>query len=138
MGICRDRKLLHYAFGRYTSLLKMTYHLPRRRLGRPVGSSNLHSVVLRVVFSQRGDISSYLTVLELQDIRADMTTGDQIRTWRTVTGKRAPCSSHIAVIPRFRAMTPDRIDCGVHFATFEVEDSVTAFFTALWWIVLQA
>lgn len=42
------------------------------------------------------------------------------RTWSTVTGKRAPCSSHMAVIPRLRAMTPVRIEFGVHFAATAV------------------
>jgi predicted NBD/HSP70 family sugar kinase len=38
------------------------------------------------------------------------------QTWRIVTGNRAPWSSHIAVIPRLRAMTPVRIEFGAHFA----------------------
>jgi hypothetical protein len=38
------------------------------------------------------------------------------RTWRTVTGYRAPWSSHIEVIPRLRAMRPVRTEVGVHFA----------------------
>jgi hypothetical protein len=51
MSICRDGKLFHYAFGRYAGLLEMTYHLSRRRLERPVGSSDLHSMIFRVVFA---------------------------------------------------------------------------------------
>jgi hypothetical protein len=35
-------------------------------------------------------------------------------TWRTVTGYRTPKSSHITVIPRLRAMSPVRIEFGVH------------------------
>jgi hypothetical protein len=50
-----------------------------------------------------------------------------------VTGKRAPCSSHIAVIPRFRAITPVRRDIGVHLG---IVDSTSAWATALWWTVL--
>ena len=80
MGICRDGKLFYYAFGRHTSLLEMTYHLSRRRLERSIGSSDLHSMVFRVVFAQCGDISSYLAILELLDIRADSMTGEQLRT----------------------------------------------------------
>lgn len=37
-------------------------------------------------------------------------------TCNTVTGTRAPWSSHIAVIPRLRAMRPVRIEFGVHLA----------------------
>lgn len=76
MSICRDGKLFHYAFGRYASLLEMTYHLSRRRLGRPVGRSDLHSMVFRLVFAHCGDISSDLTILELLDIRADIITSE--------------------------------------------------------------
>lgn len=35
-------------------------------------------------------------------------------------------------------MTPVRMELGVHFATTGVEDCVSAYVTALWWIVLQA
>lgn len=35
-------------------------------------------------------------------------------TCSTVTGTRAPWSSHIAVIPRLRAISPVRIEFGVH------------------------
>ena len=76
MRICRDGKLFHYAFGRYASLLEMTYHLSRGRLGRPVGRSDLHSMVFRLVFAHCGDISSDLTILELLDIRADIITSE--------------------------------------------------------------
>lgn len=44
-------------------------------------------------------------------------------TCRTVTGTRAPVSSHTAVIPRFRAMRPVRIEFGVHL---EVEAAAFA------------
>jgi hypothetical protein len=41
-------------------------------------------------------------------------------------------------MPRFRAMTPVRTECGVHFATVVEDDSAaSALFTALWWIVLR-
>lgn len=80
MSICRDGKLLHYAFGRYASFLEMTYHLSGRRLDRPVGSSDLHSMVFRVVFAHCGDISGYLAVLELLNVRADIIPGKQLRT----------------------------------------------------------
>lgn len=54
-----------------------------------------------------------------------------LSTWRTVTGKRTPWSFHIAVIPRFRAMTPVRIEPGDHFEVLDtalaVDVAVTAF-----------
>jgi hypothetical protein len=37
-------------------------------------------------------------------------------TCSTVTGTRAPWLSHIAVIPRLRAIRPVRIELGVHLA----------------------
>lgn len=53
-------------------------------------------------------------------------------TWSIVTGTRAPWSSHIAVIPRFRAIKPVRTELGVHFATSEDEavEEVAEAFTA--------
>jgi hypothetical protein len=99
----------------------------------------LHSMVLRLVLSYGGDISGHLTIFKLSYMRTTTEVrGNKLRTWRTVTGKRAPCSSHIAVIPRFRAMTPVRMQVGVHFATVGVEDCVSAYVTALQWIVLRA
>lgn len=38
----------------------------------------------------------------------------QFSSWRTVTGIRAPWSVHKEVMPRLRAMTPVRIEFGVH------------------------
>lgn len=44
------------------------------------------------------------------------------RTCKTVTGIRTPWSFHRAVIPRFRAMRPVRIEFGVHFCVLADSD----------------
>jgi hypothetical protein len=94
----------------------------------------LHGMILRLVLSDGGDISSHLTIFELSYMRTELPKRESgLRTWRTVTGKRAPCWSHIAVMPRFRAMTPVRTEFVVHFATAEVEGSAaSALVTGLW------
>ena len=134
MRIRCDGELFYQAFWRYTGLLEMAQHLSRRRLGGPIRGGNLYSMILRFVLSGGGDISSHLTIFELPHMRtATVAKKVGLRTWRTVTGKRAPCWSHIAVMPRFRAMTPVRTDFGVHFAAAEADDSAaSAFVTALW------
>jgi len=54
-----------------------------------------------------------------------------------VTGNRAPWSSHIAVIPRLRAITPVLIDCGDHFVKMSEVDAPATFSVADEWISLQ-
>ena len=134
MRIRCDGELFHQAFGRYTSLVEMAQHLSRRRLSGPVRGGDLHSMILRLVLPGGGNISSHLTIFELPYMRtATRARKVELRTWRTVTGKRAPCWSHIAVMPRFRAMTPVRTEFGVHFAAAEVDDSAaSAFVTTVW------
>lgn len=51
-----------------------------------------------------------------------------------VTGTRAPWSSHIAVIPRFRAIRPVLMEVGVHFVVSEdvaLEGAAAAFLEEL-------
>ena len=135
MRVRCDGELFHQAFWRYTGLVEMAEHLFRRRLDGPVRGGNLHSMILRLVLSDGGDVSSHLTIFELSYMRTSYWSEEKwgLRTWRTVTGKRAPCWSHIAVMPRFRAMTPVRTECGVHFATTEEDGSAaSALVTALW------
>ncbi len=69
MRVRCDGELLYQAFWRYTGLLEMAQHLFRRRLGGPVRGGHLHSMILRVVLSGGGDISSHLTVFELSYMR---------------------------------------------------------------------
>jgi hypothetical protein len=73
-------------------------------------------VVLGVVPAHGFYVRGYLAVLELECLFKVGSTRNKgtANAWRTVTGIRAPWSVHREVIPRFRAMTPVRIEFGVH------------------------
>lgn len=124
VGIGSDWELLDNTFRRYVRLLKVSKHLLGSRLLRTVARSDLHCVVFRFVCTNRLDIRSDLAVLQLHDNSNQDCSHKYIcsRTCRTVTGSRAPLSSHITVIPRLRAMRPVRIEFGVHFAPEPSDD----------------
>jgi hypothetical protein len=81
-------------------------------------------MVHRVVSADGLDVRSDLTIFKLPSLSTrPKRTHIKRLTWRTVTGYRAPWLSHIAVIPRLRAIIPVLIEFGVHLATisgFEV------------------
>lgn len=76
-------------------------------------------MIYSVVSSSGLDISSDLTVFKLINISVIhvifLNTQNTFLTWRTVTGIRTPWSFQRAVIPRLRAITPVRMEFGVHF-----------------------
>jgi hypothetical protein len=120
MRIRSDFKFPNDLFGWHACLFEMTSHLLGRILVRLVRSSYLHSVIFRIVFAYCLNVCCHLTMLELtiSNSQSMLTRCSLLRerTWRTVTGYRAPWSSHIDVIPRLRAMRPVRTEVGVHFA----------------------
>ena len=79
--------------------------------------SSLRTVL---TFAVTWQFSSYNTSCQIQTDKIP-----KARTCSTVTGYRAPCSSHIAVIPRLRAIKPVRIELGVHVGPFSLSDVLT-------------
>lgn len=117
MGIWSYWKLFDNALWRNASLLEVPEHGLSGSLLRTVRGGNLDGMVLRVVISDGLHVCGHLTILKLLAVSSDYNKRDNPRTWRTVTGCRAPWSSYMAVIPRFRAIRPVRIEFGVHLTT---------------------
>jgi hypothetical protein len=105
MRVRCDGELFHQAFRRYTGLLEMTQHLFRRRFGGPVRGSNLHSMILRLVLSDGGDISSDLTIFQLSYMRT--VTGARKRTTHLENRDREACA---VLVPHSGHATLSRYD----------------------------
>lgn len=117
MRVRSNCKLSNNPFRRHPRLVEMAEHLIRLSLRRSVCSSDLDRVILGVVAADGFYVCGYLAVFELeQAFKGEATRNRRVGfAWRTVTGMRAPWSVHRTVMPRFRAMTPVRIEFGVHF-----------------------
>lgn len=78
-------------------------------------------MVLGVISSDSVNIGSDLAIFELSLLErvARSKVVKILHTCSTVTGSLAPWSFQSTVIPRLRAMTPVRIELGVHFDTGE-------------------
>ena len=95
---------------------KLTSNLTCSVFRRSIRCADLNSMIGRAAFSGCHYISSDLAIVHLDIFFSWMYhwACKKIYTWSTVTGNFAPCWSHIAVIPRFLAMSPVLIDWGVH------------------------
>jgi len=75
VGVWSNRKLFHNTLRVNLCLPKMTPHLSRGRLTGPVGSSNLDSMVLCLIRSDRFDVCCDLAILQLQQkTRSDLSS----------------------------------------------------------------
>lgn len=115
MRIGCNRKLPHNALGWHARLVEMTQHLVRFRFRRSIRRADLDCMILGAVPAHGLYVRRYLAMLELDfhSVPARRVKTDRI-AWRTVTGRRSPWSDHKTVMPRFRAMTPVRIEFGDH------------------------
>ena len=123
VGIRSNGELFHNTLRMNLCRPEMPSHLSRSRLVRPVGSSDLDTMVLCLI---RSDVCCDWAILPATKTRSDMSephTTKAKRTWRTVTGTLTPLSSYMLVIPRFRPMRPVRVETGVYSGRGKFRDS---------------